>query len=162
MPKISTISINLADRDLTNLQNDLSFAANIPLDDLPQVSELADVIDLLRRHRSGDIYFRVPEFLNVVVDWRPAGTAAMVLLLHRRRLRTAVLVLLGKDAQDDAVALSGIRSSLSLTVIEEAKLRSEPRPLLAFFDVSSPPLDVSHLLGVIMIVPALCDLHEVE
>jgi hypothetical protein len=161
MPKITTVTISLADRDLTDLQNDLSLGTNIPLDNLPSVSDLADVIDLLRRHRNGDIYFRVPEFLNVVVVWRTADTAATVFILHRRRLRTAVLVLLGQDEQDDAVALSGIGASLNLTAMEQAKLRSAARPLLAFFDVSSGPLDVAHLIGVIMVIPAMCELHQV-
>jgi hypothetical protein len=162
MPKITTVTISLVDRDLGKLQDDLYLAANIPLDDLPQVSELADVIDLLRRHRTEDIYFRVPEFLNVTIAWKPVGTAAIVFILHRRRLRTAVLVLLGKDEQHDAMALSVIRASLDLTATEEAKLKSQPGPLLAFFDVSSLPLEVAHLIGVLMIVPALCELHGVE
>jgi hypothetical protein len=163
MPKISTISINLAGRDLSALNAELSNATSVPPDDLPLISNLAEATNLLRHHSGqGFNCFRIADFPSVTIAWKPAGTAAMVFILHRRRLRTAVLVLLGKNEQDDAMALSVIRASLDLTATEEAKLKSQPGPLLAFFDVSSLPLEVAHLIGVLMIVPALCELHGVE
>src|SRR5271170_4169228 len=96
MPKISTISINLAGRDLSALHAELSRALALPPDDLPLISELAEAINLLRRHNGQDLNcFRVADFPSVTMAWKPVGTAAMVFILHRRRLTNVALVLLG-------------------------------------------------------------------
>jgi hypothetical protein len=161
MPCIDCLAFDLSDRKLC--VGKLPGATTLPLDDLPLVSSVREVVDLLRTTAVGHgIELRVVDFPHVTVSWRRWTTTALVTAYVRRRLVHANLVMLGLDPADELEALNAATESFRLAPEEALQIRSQPRPLLVRFSFREGEDDFSGLLGLVVVTPAMCELCGVE
>jgi hypothetical protein len=161
MARVNTISFDLTGRQLN--VGAPPAPLHLPLDDLPTVIELRDVVRLLRPMTEGQgIVFRVADFPGVTVAWRRWNTAALAMAFVHRRLVHADVVMLGMESADDALSLSAAIEMLAVTPDEAKQIGSQPRPLLVRFSIGAEEDHFCGLLGLVLVMPAMCELYGFE
>lgn len=158
MTTIHTINLPLADRVIA-LSPEIAKATDQPLDDLPLVSSVGDGLVLLGQANHGTVVcFRIPDDPSLIVAWHNFGSAAVVHTLRRRRLAHIDIILLG--GADDAPVIEQVRSAVGLTEEEVAEIGEAARPLLVRMSHDGEK-GIANLLGLILLVPMLCESNGV-
>ena len=155
MYRITTLTINLIDRDLNPFARQHQTLLDVPLDNLPLADGHAVLADLVRASGPQPFACRIPDDPRLLTVWQSTGSAAVVTTYWRHKIAHVDLVL----ANSDSALSSDALELLPITQNELKKIDDCLRPSLVFCKLRQRVPHIADILGMLAYLPVLLDVH---